>query len=270
MPRPLLTDEQRTAVVVRSPRIFIEANPGSGKTTVAAERFGFIRFEQRAVGSQATTAVSFTRSATSELHRRIQGRWGSSALSWPHGVTTIDTLVFSIVQSLLRTGRIHWPGGHIALQVLDDWRGHQGFRWLPAGSYRRNCTVNANRTVTSTGVLVQNARFGFGNRAAFEQHPASGRCTHEDVRAVLSSALRVLHSQEPRERLHSLINSSPHRRRSLRRQSTRSLHSGACVQHTNQRDARGGPLASAVPVSVGPIQSSFPHSFATGLFRRFR
>jgi len=191
MPRPLLTDEQRTAVVVRSPRTFIEANPGSGKTTVAAERFGFIRFEQRAAGSQATTAVSFTRSATSELHRRIHGRWGSSALSWPHGVTTIDTLVFSIVQHLLRTGRIHWPGGHIALQVLDDWRGHQGFRWLPAGSYRRNCTVNANRTVTSTGVPVQNARFGFGNRAAFEQHLASGRCTHEDVRAVLSSALRV-------------------------------------------------------------------------------
>lgn len=192
MSRPPLTDEQRTAVAARSPRIFIEANPGSGKTTVAAERFGLIRFEQRAVGSQATTAVSFTRSATSELHRRIRGRWGSSALSWPHGVTTIDTLVFFIVQYLLRTGAIHWPGGHVALQVLDDWRGHPGFRWLPVGSYRRNCVVDANRTVTSTSVAVQSPRFGFGNRAAFEQHLANGRCTHEDVRAVLSSALRVL------------------------------------------------------------------------------
>jgi DNA helicase-2/ATP-dependent DNA helicase PcrA len=192
MPRPRLTDEQRTAVTARSPRIFIEANPGSGKTTVAAERFGLIRFEPRAVGSQATTAVSFTRSATLELHRRIKGRWGASAVSWPHGVTTIDTLVFSIVQHLLRTGRIQWPGGHTSLQVLDDWRGHQGFRWLPTGSYRRICTVAANRTVTSTGVPVQDARLGFGNRAAFEQHLASGRCTHEDVRAILSSALRVL------------------------------------------------------------------------------
>src|SRR5688572_28522269 len=87
MPRPQLTDEQRTAVIERSPRIFIEANPGSGKTTVAAERFGLIRFDQRAAGSQATAAVSFTRSATSELHRRIQGRWGSSAVfvaAWGH------------------------------------------------------------------------------------------------------------------------------------------------------------------------------------------
>jgi DNA helicase-2/ATP-dependent DNA helicase PcrA len=192
MPRPPLTDEQRTAVIARAPRIFIEANPGSGKTTVAAERFGFIRFEQRAVGTQATTAVSFTRSATSELHRRIQGRWGSSAVSWPHGVTTIDTLVFSIVQHLLRRGHIRWPGGHTALQVLDDWRGHQGFRYLPIGSYRRVCAVDANRSVTSTGLHVQEARFGFGNRATFEQHLATGLCTHDDVRAVLSSALRVV------------------------------------------------------------------------------
>jgi DNA helicase-2/ATP-dependent DNA helicase PcrA len=192
MPRPPLTNEQRTAVIARSPRIFIEANPGSGKTTVAAERFGLIRFEQRSGASQATTAVSFTRSATSELHKRIKGRWGSGALSWPHGVTTIDTLVFTIVQHLLRTGRIHWPGGHTALEVLDDWRGHQGFRWLPAGSYRRVCALDANRTVTSVGVLVQEARPGFGNRGTFEQHLATGRCTHEDVRAVLSSALRII------------------------------------------------------------------------------
>src|SRR4051794_23935784 len=109
MPRQQLTNEQRTAVTVGTPRVFIEANPGSGKTTVAAERFGVIRFEQRVVGSTATTAVSFTRSATSELHSRIQGRWGSSAVSWPHGVTTIDTLVSSIVQHLLRTGGIRWP-----------------------------------------------------------------------------------------------------------------------------------------------------------------
>lgn len=192
MSRPQLTDEQRAAATVRGARTFIEANPGSGKTTVAAERYGVVRFEQRAVGTQATTAVSFTRSATSELNGRIRRRWGSSAVSWPHGVTTIDTLVYSIIQHLLRTGRIHWPGGHTTLQVLDVWRGHQGFRWLPAGSYRRICSLDANRTVTSAGGLVQDARFGFGNRRTFEQHLANGLCTHDDVRAVLSAALRAV------------------------------------------------------------------------------
>jgi DNA helicase-2/ATP-dependent DNA helicase PcrA len=99
--------------------------------------------------------------------------------------------VSSIVQHLLRMGRIHWPGGHTTLQVLDDWRGRQGFRWLPPGSYRRICSLDANRRVISAGVLIQDARFGFGNRATFEQQLANGLCTHEDIRAVLSAVLRV-------------------------------------------------------------------------------
>jgi DNA helicase-2/ATP-dependent DNA helicase PcrA len=33
-------------------------------------------------------------------------------------------------------------------------------------------------------------RFGFGNRATFEQHLSNGFCTHDDLRVVLMSALR--------------------------------------------------------------------------------
>src|ERR1700686_2779162 len=132
MPRLPLTDEQRDAVRASSSRLFIEAAPGAGKTTVAAERYGVLRFTNPGRSRRAITAVSFTRSATGELHRRIRSRWGSSALAWPHGVMTIDAMVLNIVESMLRQGVIHWLGDHTSLKVRDDWRGHHGYRWLRA------------------------------------------------------------------------------------------------------------------------------------------
>ena len=44
MTRVALTDEQIAASTSRKRRLFIEATPGSGKTTVAAERYGVLRF----------------------------------------------------------------------------------------------------------------------------------------------------------------------------------------------------------------------------------
>lgn len=191
MPRPTLTDEQKTAAGASARRLFIEANPGSGKTTVAAERFGVLRFSRRGASEKSVTAVSFTRSATGELTRRVRGRWGTKALAWPHGVSTVDTLVHAIVQHLLRTGRITWPGGHTTLEVLDDWRGHNGYRWLVAGNnYRRVATLDAAGNVTSVGRKVVQPGFGFGNKSAFHAQLERGRCTHEDIRDVLVAALR--------------------------------------------------------------------------------
>lgn len=191
MPRLPLTDEQRKASTSREQRLFIQANPGSGKTTVAAERYGVLRFDRAIGDSRAITAVSFTRSATGELNRRVRGRWGSKATGWPHGVMTIDGLVCDIVHHLLRRGLIHWIDGHTNLQVLDDWRGHNGYRWLtPGNNYRRFAVVDANARLTSVGRPVTQAGFGFGNKQAFHNHLALGRCTHDDVRAVLTSALR--------------------------------------------------------------------------------
>src|SRR4051794_39451618 len=110
MPRLPLTDEQKNAVGATAERLFIEAAPGAGKTTVAAERYGVLRFN-RFGAYRSITAVSFTRSATGELQRRVRSRWGSTALSWPHGVLTIDALVCSIVEYLLRQHVIRWPNG---------------------------------------------------------------------------------------------------------------------------------------------------------------
>lgn len=190
VPRLPLTEEQQHAVRARTGRLFIEAAPGAGKTTVAAERYGVVRFVRPAGSAGSITAVSFTRSATSELHRRIRRRWGSAALTWPHGVMTIDSLVRNIVEHLLRLQVLRWPGDHVTLEVLDDWRGHRGHRWLIEGSYRRVATVGATGLVTSTGRRVVSPRTGIGSRDDFHRHLQVGRCTHEEVRDVLAAALR--------------------------------------------------------------------------------
>src|SRR5699024_6497345 len=68
-----LTVEQRHAAATGEKNIFIEAGPGSGKTTVSAQRFGVLRFAaQYRYDSRAVVAVSFTRAATSNLRRRVQ------------------------------------------------------------------------------------------------------------------------------------------------------------------------------------------------------
>lgn len=196
MPRPKLTEEQRRAAAAREERVFVEANPGSGKTTVAAERFGVLRFQSRLQPTSAVTAVSFTRSATAELRNRIRDRWGTSVIAWPHGVSTIDALLHSLLSHLLRTRAVSWPGGHAAIQVMDDWRGHSGFRFLRPGNYLRVCDLEGNGQVISKGVRVVGARFGFGNRQVFEDHLAQGLCTHEEVRSVLAAALSTPSLQE--------------------------------------------------------------------------
>jgi DNA helicase II / ATP-dependent DNA helicase PcrA len=150
MPRVPLTDEQKGAACARDERLFIEAPPGAGKTTVAAERYGVLRYTRSPGSRGSITAISFTRSATGELFRRIRGRWGSTAVTWPHDVITIDKLICIVVERLLREGVIRWPGGHTTLEVLDDWRGHRGYRWLQAGSFRRVATIDDSGSVTST------------------------------------------------------------------------------------------------------------------------
>lgn len=207
MPRLSLTDQQKDAVRSQCERLFIEATPGAGKTTVAAERFGVLRFSGTAVRQRSISAVSFTRSATAELHRRVRHRWGSSALTWPHHVTTIDTLICNIVEHLLRQSVIRWPGDHTSLQVLDDWRGHRGYRWLGAGNYRRVATVDSSGLVTSTGRAVTTPRPGIGNRKDFHWHLGAGRCTHEEVRDVLAAVLRV---PKRRESVRELMSSMAH------------------------------------------------------------
>jgi DNA helicase II / ATP-dependent DNA helicase PcrA len=162
-----LSDEQKLAAATYAERAFIEAGPGSGKTTIAAERYGVLRFDGKSCGS-GLLALSFARSARGELEDRVRRRWGSHALQWPHRVWTLDALHCAIVFHLLRTGAITWPGGHTELLVHDSWRGHVGSRLLNSG-YRfcRVVALNGRQVVSDTSTLVQN-RYGYSRKEAYE------------------------------------------------------------------------------------------------------
>lgn len=180
-----LTDEQRLAAGTSTRNVFIEAGPGTGKTTVSAHRFGVQRFVPSVPGDdRAVVAVSFTRAATWNLWRRVQRIWGPSAVVWPHRIVTLDTVVSDLLHDLLRCGLLTWPNGHHALDVRDSWASFSGTVW--------------NRTAYELRVTAGAVEIASGySRKSSARVPttvilprlAAGVCTHEDVRDVLEQAL---------------------------------------------------------------------------------
>lgn len=183
-----LTREQKRAAANDADRAYIVAAPGSGKTVVAAARYGVIRFSGPHDG-RAVRALSFARSARGELEACVRRRWGSHALGWPHRASTLDGLHLRLVSHLLRDKHIRWLGDHKELMILDSWRGQQGARPLtPEFRYCRVARLNG-RNVATAGVHIGRPIFGYGNKAPHEAMLADGICTHEEVRQVLRDAL---------------------------------------------------------------------------------
>ena len=179
-----LTDEQKRAAATSADRAYIEAGPGSGKTTVAAERYGVLRFDGCNQGP-GLVALSFARSARGELEDRVRRRWGSHALRWPHKIWTLDSLHCAILMHLLRTGQLTWPGGQTELTVHDSWRGQDDSRPLrPERPYRRVVTLDGRRVMSETRAISE---FGHGYTAKkpYEAMLAAGVCTHDEVRQIL-------------------------------------------------------------------------------------
>jgi DNA helicase-2/ATP-dependent DNA helicase PcrA len=184
-----LTDRQVVAAAAEEPLVNIVSAPGSGKTTVAAERFGYLRFRGIDTDLRGIIGVSFTRAAAGELVSRIRSRWGSSAIAFPHLVSTFDDFHVRLLHGLLRADVVRWPGGLRDLTVIDEYRGCRGFRWLIAGGYRRVAKLNAGRIVVSDVTRLTQPRNGIGNVADHRQVLSSGIVSHEDVRSILLSAL---------------------------------------------------------------------------------
>jgi DNA helicase-2/ATP-dependent DNA helicase PcrA len=183
-----LSDEQKLAAATEAERVFIEAGPGSGKTTVAAERYGVLRFGGSMSGP-GLLALSFARSARGELEDRVRRRWGSHALRWPHRVWTLDSLHCAIVFHLLRTGAITWPGGHTTLNVHDSWRGHRGSRELQAGYvWWRVVRLNGRQVVSDTRP-IPHIGHGYSQVEPYEAMLREGICTHDEVRQVLEAVV---------------------------------------------------------------------------------
>lgn len=185
----ILTDDQARAAAAPERLVNIVSAPGSGKTTVAAERFGYQRYQRG--DRRGVLGLSFNRAAVAELHRRITRRWGEGCLTFPHRVITFDHLHVEVLQHLMRIGQIKWPNGLKKLDIRDDYRGMTGYRLLrPPRNYRRVASVTADGVVVSYGKRVDQPEWGIGN---VEQHLAAlnaGVVSHEDVRNILATALK--------------------------------------------------------------------------------
>lgn len=183
-----LTSEQKRAAANDSALAYIESAPGSGKTTVAAERYGVIRYAGGQDG-RGVRALSFARSARGELATRVRQRWGSGALRWPHKASTLDGLHCELVSHLLLDEEIRWIGGQKELVVLDSWHGQPGARPLTADlDYCRVARLNG-RAVATAGIRIGQPGYGYGNKQPHEAILAQGICTHDEVRRVLRDAL---------------------------------------------------------------------------------
>ena len=186
-----LTDEQVLAAGTPLSRVYIEAHPGSGKTTVAAQRYGALRYARTArPPGCGVVAVSFTRAATAELRRRVESTWGPTAVSGPHKIITLDTLVYELFRDLLHGGIVHWPNGHTDLDVIDSWAMHLQHFFTTAGVFV---------TLVDGRVIAQRRQSERKNFPRLEHVMAglqAGVCTHENVRTLLQQALALPGTRE--------------------------------------------------------------------------
>lgn len=190
-----LTDRQVVAAASDRPFTNIVSAPGSGKTTVAAERFGYLAY-QRTLDRRGILGLSFTRSAVGELNSRITARWGRPTIGLPNLVTTFDDLHVRVLHHLMSGGLVHWPEGHAALTVIDEYRGLKGFRFREPGSYKRITACDAGGLVYSHYRRVPKNEYGFGGKDDHKAALAAGFCSHEDVRWTLRSAVKNVHGVE--------------------------------------------------------------------------
>lgn len=184
-----LTNAQVLAAAAQERLINVVSAPGSGKTTVAAERYGFHRYLRG--DDRGVLGLTFNRAAAAELRGRVSARWGDGCVGTAHRVVTFDHLHVELLHRLLSEGRITWPGGHTLLDVRDDYNGARGYRFLTVGNYIRFATLNASNVVVSDSRQVVKPKSGLGGVADHRAVLSSGAVSHEDVRQILRSAMRI-------------------------------------------------------------------------------
>lgn len=99
-----LTDAQVLAAAAPDRLVNIISAPGSGKTTIAAERYGYLRY--RADDLRGVLGLTFNRAAATELRERINRRWGANCIRPAHRVITFDHLHVDILNHLVSEGKL--------------------------------------------------------------------------------------------------------------------------------------------------------------------
>lgn len=186
----MLTPEQLPAATSRHLRSFVRAAPGSGKTFVTVERYGWLRYKRHRYDSRGIAAVSFARSASWELRLRISRRWGRQLLGSPCLVDTFDELHRQVLRFLLANDHIRWPGGHTDLDVHETWRRFPETK--QQGASHKPLTL----ALTDEGLVEiiertagRKPKAYFVDEGAYSTTLAQGLATHDEVRAVLHAAL---------------------------------------------------------------------------------
>ncbi len=190
-----LTNRQVLAAAADDPLVNILSAPGSGKTTVAAERFGYLHHKDPD-GRHGVLGLSFNRTAVGELRGRIAARWGRQALAFPNLVTTFDDFHVRTMKHLFRHGLLRWPSGHHELEIIDDYASKPGYQPIAVGGWLRIASCKPDGTVFSEGIRAPKATYGFG-RVGHHRTVLESRCvSHEDVRFILRAALCLNGVQE--------------------------------------------------------------------------
>ncbi|MCQ3811832.1 MAG: UvrD-helicase domain-containing protein [Acidimicrobiia bacterium] len=194
MSRPRLSDEQRKALLNTSQLSFVESAPGSGKTTVAVERFGVLHHARRGRSEpRGIISVSFARSAVAELRIRTATRWGTRTLYPPNRVTTMDGLHRRVVEFLLLTDLVIWPGAVKRPKLIDSWARQRGaVRVRPAGHQNQRWEFGmSGTTLAAVYRQVERPCWGmpYNNRDDWVQNLKDGVCTHDEIRQIVGLAL---------------------------------------------------------------------------------
>lgn len=183
-----LTNAQVLAAAAQDRLVNVVSAPGSGKTTVATERYGYLRYQRG--DTRGVLGLTFNRAAATELHRRIDARWGANCIRSGHRVVTFDHLHVDFLTRLLSLGKLTWRDGITTLDVCDDYRGFKGYRFLKMDEFERYASLDASRSVISKGRKVARPGPGIGRVADHQAVLDTGVVSHRDVRSILRSALQ--------------------------------------------------------------------------------
>ena len=188
-----MTPDQLRAATTRSRLCYVKAGPGSGKTYLATEAFGFIRHVRYLNDRRGVLGVTFARSARAELEDRVRVRWGPRSLAWPNAISTFDELHRLLLRHLVFQGYITWPGGRLPAQVHDSWQDHPGATRSPGNKMRHALSLNLGGEITTIGTASDRVapKPCFTDAKKLMNAVASGYCTHAEIRSVLGAALQA-------------------------------------------------------------------------------
>lgn len=188
---PQMTPTQLRAATSNDQLSYIKAGPGSGKTFLASEAFGYLRLVRYRSDPRGIGGVTFARSARRELAGRVRRRWGTRATEWPNTISTFDELHRQILRYLCKRDLIAWPGGHLPERPEDSWAMNASATSKPGKKprYRIGLRDDGQIGLIRTTSKITAPTPAFVDGAKLLDALKGGVCTHTDIRNVLRDAV---------------------------------------------------------------------------------